>query len=111
MALCCRNDGGNRATGRCGKPKIIAEIWVAFWQNLSDNREDRQSTGDNCGTLVVDVFGASPRPTPRFLQQRRAWRTVSAGCPEGQECADDFAMHLASGQVAPEYIGCYQSCE
>ena len=36
---------------------------------------------------------------------------MSAGCPEGQECADDFAMHLASGQVAPEYIGCYQSCE
>ena len=34
---------------------------------------------------------------------------MSAGCPEGQDCADDFAMHLASGQVAPEYIGCYQS--
>ena len=26
-----------------------------------------QSTGDNCGTLVVDVFGAWPRPTSRLL--------------------------------------------
>ena len=41
----------------------------------------------NCGTLVVDVYG----------------------CPAGVTCSDDFALHLASGQIAPEYIGCYQS--
>ena len=60
---------------------------LSFSASLSDSvtlswveGRSGQSIADNCGTLVVDVYG----------------------CPVGKTCADDFALHLASGQVAPE---------